>query len=152
MTFLLAWDYGFSAGVRSSLVAQLVKNPPAMRETWDRSLGWKIPWRRERLPTPGFYPREFHGQYSPWGLKVLDTTEQLPLLFHGFSGNKTAKVVCPFHHVIWSTCLFPGNADLDHLAQVVFVRLFHCQVTVFLPLHILVYFGRNSLCSLTLKE
>ena len=29
-------------------MAQLVKNPPAMRETWVR----KIPWRRERLPTP----------------------------------------------------------------------------------------------------
>ena len=26
-----------------SLVAQLVKNPPAMRETWVRSLGWEDP-------------------------------------------------------------------------------------------------------------
>ena len=26
---------------RASLVAQLVKNPPAMRETWVRSLGWE---------------------------------------------------------------------------------------------------------------
>ena len=35
-------------------------------------LGWrprfdpwvgKIPWRRERLPTPVFWPREFHGLY-----------------------------------------------------------------------------------------
>ena len=25
----------------ASLVAQLVKNPPAMRETWLRSLGWE---------------------------------------------------------------------------------------------------------------
>ena len=25
----------------SFLVAQLVKNPPAMRETWVRSLGWE---------------------------------------------------------------------------------------------------------------
>ena len=28
---------------RASLVAQLVKNPPAMRETWVWSLGWKDP-------------------------------------------------------------------------------------------------------------
>ena len=28
---------------RASLVAQLVKNPPAMRETWIRSLGWEDP-------------------------------------------------------------------------------------------------------------
>ena len=26
---------------RASLVAQLIKNPPAMQETWVRSLGWK---------------------------------------------------------------------------------------------------------------
>ena len=27
----------------ASLVAQLAKNPPAMRETWVRSLGWEDP-------------------------------------------------------------------------------------------------------------
>ena len=27
----------------------------------------KIPWRREWLPTPVFWPGEFHGLYSPWG-------------------------------------------------------------------------------------
>ena len=26
----------------------------------------KIPWRREGLPTPVFWPGEFHGLYSPW--------------------------------------------------------------------------------------
>ena len=34
----------------------------------------KIPWRRERLPTPVFWPGEFHRLYSPWGHKELDTT------------------------------------------------------------------------------
>ena len=29
--------------MRASLVAQLVKNPPAMREIWVRSLGWEDP-------------------------------------------------------------------------------------------------------------
>ena len=37
----------------------------------------KIPWRRERLPTPVFCPREFHGLYRPWGCKESDTTERL---------------------------------------------------------------------------
>ena len=55
----------------ASLAAQLVKNPPAMWETW---VG-KIPWRRERLPTPVFWPGEFHGLCSLWGHKVSDTTE-----------------------------------------------------------------------------
>ena len=40
----------------------------------------KIPWRRERLSTPVFWPGEFHG-YSPWGRKESDTTERLSL--HG---------------------------------------------------------------------
>ena len=35
----------------------------------------KISWRRERLPTPVFWPGEFHGLYSPQGCKELDTTE-----------------------------------------------------------------------------
>ena len=59
----------------ASLVAQTVKNPPAMREIWVRSLVGKIPWRRERLPTPVFWPGEFHGLYSPWGHKESGTTD-----------------------------------------------------------------------------
>ena len=39
----------------------------------------KIPWRRERLPTPVFWPGEFHGLYGPWDCKQLDTTKQLSL-------------------------------------------------------------------------
>ena len=39
----------------ASFVAQLVKNPPAMPETWVQSWVGKIPWRRERLPTPVFW-------------------------------------------------------------------------------------------------
>ena len=29
----------------------------------------RFPWRREQLPTPVFWPGEFHGLYSPWGCK-----------------------------------------------------------------------------------
>ena len=61
----------------ASLIAQLVKNPLAMQETPVQFLGWnwKIPWRREKLPTPVFWPKEFHGLYSPWGRKESGTTE-----------------------------------------------------------------------------
>ena len=62
----------------ASLVAQLVKNLPAMWGTW---VG-KIPWRRERLLTPVLWPGEFHGLYSPRGGKESDTTERLPLCSH----------------------------------------------------------------------
>ena len=39
----------------------------------------KILWRRERLPTPVFWPGEFHGLYSLWGCKESDMTERLSL-------------------------------------------------------------------------
>ena len=45
-----------------SLMAQLVKNLHAMWETWVQFLGGKISWRRESLPTPVFWPGEFHIQ------------------------------------------------------------------------------------------
>ena len=54
------------------LVAQMIKNLPAMLETWVQSWVMKIPWRWEWLPTPVFLPGELRGQrslvdYSPWG-------------------------------------------------------------------------------------
>ena len=74
----------------ASLVAQMVKNLPAVWKTWVRSLGgedpleegiathssilaWRIPWTEE----PG-------GLYSPWGPKELDVTEWLTLWLHFF--------------------------------------------------------------------
>ena len=146
------------ASIGASLMAQLVKNLPAMQETWvsiprlGRSLGeghdyalqysdlensmdcivhgvsksrtwlsdfhslvlcfpggsddkrvclqcrrprldpWvgKIPWRRERQPTPLFLPGESLGQrslagYSPWCRKESDTNEWLTLSLHLFT-------------------------------------------------------------------
>ena len=63
----------------ASLMTQLVKKPPAIWETWVRSLGWEDPLEKGRLPTPVFRPGEFHGLYSPWGRKESDTTERLSL-------------------------------------------------------------------------
>ena len=47
-----------------SLMEQLVKNPPTMRETWIQSLRWEDPWRRDWLSTPVFWPGVFHGLQS----------------------------------------------------------------------------------------
>ena len=72
---------------QASLVAQTIKNLPALQETWVWFLGWKEPLEREWLPTPVFLTGEFHGQRglvgcSLWGLKESDTTEQLTLSLH----------------------------------------------------------------------
>ena len=60
----------------ASLVAQMVKNPPTMWETWVPSLSWDDPleegiathsnilaWRIPWIEEPG-------GLYSPWGCRV----------------------------------------------------------------------------------
>ena len=60
-------------------MAQLVKNPPAMRETWVRSLGWEDPLEKEKATTPVFWPGEFHELHNLWSLKESDTTEMSPL-------------------------------------------------------------------------
>ena len=80
----------------ASLVAQLVKNPPAMHETWVQFLGWEDHLEKERLLTPVFWPGEFHRLYSPWGRKESDKTEQLSLLLlpwclMGFPGGSDGK-------------------------------------------------------------
>ena len=53
------------------LVAQLVKNLPAMQETWVQSMGWEDPQEKGKaiLSTPVFWPGEFHGVYSTWSCK-----------------------------------------------------------------------------------
>ena len=63
-------------------MAQTVKNPPAMWETWIQSLGWKdaleegmathssiLAWRIPWTEDPA--------GYSPWGREESDKTEQL---------------------------------------------------------------------------
>ena len=61
------------------MVAQIIKNPPAMQETWVRSLGWEDSLEKGMEPTPIFLPGESHRERSlvgcsPWGHK-LDMTE-----------------------------------------------------------------------------
>ena len=60
---------------KASLVAQLVKNPPAMQETWVRPLGWEEPLEKGKAP---------HSRILAWrilcGHKESDTTERLSFL------------------------------------------------------------------------
>ena len=45
----------------ASLVAQLVKNLPAMQETWVRSLGWEDPWEKRKATHSSILARRI-----PW--------------------------------------------------------------------------------------
>ena len=57
--------------------------------------------RRQWHPTPLLLPGKSHGQrslvdYSPWGRKESDTTEQLHFHFHTyFSGGRSGDLVFP---------------------------------------------------------
>ena len=76
-----------------------------MWETWVQPLGWEDPRRRERLPTPVFWPREFHGLYSPWGRKESDMTEQLSLTHWKWKWSRS--VVSNFCNPM--DCSLPGS-------------------------------------------
>ena len=54
----------------------------------------KIPWRRERLPTPVFWPGEFHGLYIVHGVAKSQTQFSLSFfstLYEGFPGGLVIK-------------------------------------------------------------
>ena len=71
----------YKTDIWASLVAQLVKKESACSagdlgsiRGFDLWVG-KIPWKREKLPTPVFWPGEFHYLYGTWGHKESDMTE-----------------------------------------------------------------------------
>ena len=58
----------------------MVKNLPAIQETWVRSLGGEDPLEKGMATHSSILPGEFHGQrslegYSPWGHKESDMSE-----------------------------------------------------------------------------
>ena len=79
----------------------MVKNLPAMQETWFDPLVGKIPWRRHGNPLQYSYLENLHGQrslvgYSPWGCKESDRTEQLTL---SLSPRAQEEAPPSLHHV-----------------------------------------------------
>ena len=66
----------------ASLVVQMVKNLPTVRETWVQSLGREDSPKKGMATHSSILPGEFHGRrslegYSPRDRKELDMTEQL---------------------------------------------------------------------------
>ena len=71
------WSPGFSA--QPSQMAQKVKDPPAIKETWVQSLVQENCSRSKWQPTPVSLPGKSHepGELQPKGCKELDTAEHL---------------------------------------------------------------------------
>ena len=116
--------------VRTSLIAQSVKNLPAMQETWIRTLGWEDPLEKEVANnTPVLLPGKSQGQrslagYSPWDQRVssdLATKITANCLFNTWiniyriSCSSVAKL-CPTLCDPMD-CSKPGSSNLHHLPE-----------------------------------
>ena len=88
----------------ASLVAQLVKNPPAMRETWVQSLGW------DDLPEKGkaTYPLQYSGLEN-----------SMDCIVHGVAKSQTRLIDFHFTMILVLTKLqtsfqwFSSRGDLQ---------------------------------------
>ena len=55
----------------ASLVAQMVKNPPAMRETWVQSLGWEDPLEEGMTTHSSILAWRIQWSKEPGGLQSI---------------------------------------------------------------------------------
>ena len=89
----------------ASLVAQTVKNPPAMQEVWVQSLCWENPLEKEMATHSGILAWRIPWTEEPGGLQSMgsqsDMSERLPL--HFIVLTKT----------VWYTNNFVEKVDLD---------------------------------------
>ena len=101
----------------ASLVAQPLKNPPVMWETWVDPWVGKIPWRRERLPTSVFWPGEFHELYSPKSIDCIDCIDSKSQTrlsdFHFHSHSIYELMLCTLS---FKAC-YPWQSSNRHLPE-----------------------------------
>ena len=79
----------------ASLVAQLVKNLPPMRETWVCFLGWEDPLEKGMATHSSILAWRI--PWSPWGCKELDMTVQLSLSVIGCRRKKFKGILILLH-------------------------------------------------------
>ena len=106
-------------GKRAVLVAQMVKNLPAVQETWVQSLDWEDPLEEGMATTPVFLPGESHEQrslagYSPLGRQESDTTKQLSMHTwrHAYMETRIHGDMHTWRHAYMETRIH--GAPVDH--------------------------------------
>ena len=92
----------------ASLVAQLVKNLPAMQKTCIRSLSLEDTLEKWKASHSIILAWRIHGLYSPWGHKELDVTEwqsRLRLSCSFLFLPKCLILILPiFYHELFNIC------------------------------------------------
>ena len=61
----------FCREAKTSLVSQLLKSPPTMRETWVRSLGWDDPLEKEMATHSSILAWRIPWTEEPGGLQSM---------------------------------------------------------------------------------
>ena len=107
----------------ASLVAQLVKNLPAMQETWIRSLGWEDPLEKGKDAHSSIPAWRIPWTVDPWGRKESDTTERLSLSLSGVNcvSRFTGWSVSLPHFLTW-TCMEIGSLQMEFVHMRTFWR------------------------------
>ena len=76
-------------------MAQLVKNPPAMRETWARSLGWEDPLEEGVGTHSGIFAWRVPKNSRAWRVTVHGVAESQTRLSDQDQQNKEHQSKCP---------------------------------------------------------
>ena len=102
---VLSVKYSIGPLFGASLIAKLVKNPPAMQETPVQFLVGKIPWRRVRLPPPVFlgFPGGSAGKESAYNAGDLGLIPGLGRSPGERNGNS-----------LQCSCLSMGSQRVEH--------------------------------------
>ena len=107
----------------ASLVAQLSKESACNAGDLG-SIPGKIPWRRDRLPTPVFWPGKFHGLYS-WASLVAQKVKNLPAVqetWDQFLGQEDPLEKEKATHSSILTWRIPRTEELGRLQPIPKVR------------------------------
>ena len=113
-------------------MAQLVKNPPAMWETWVQSLGWEDPLEKGKATDSSILAWRLPWTVnSPWGCKESDTTERLSL---SFLRKSVCVCVCMIALEKMTCYFYPSDFGLLSLSLgtgIIYLRvLFHVAVFI----------------------
>ena len=107
----------------------LVKNLPAMQETWVQSLGWEGLLQKERLPTPVFWPGEFHGLCRPWGHRVGHKWATFTQIY--IHGLKSKSLICADCDLEWEVNLFNYKCIYDYAIFILLIVSMKCILEFF---------------------
>ena len=138
----------------TSLMAQLVKNPPAMKDTWAPSLGWEDPlekrmathsntlaWRIPRTEEPGGGSQRVTFTFT--FMHALTTSPAVPPSYHLLSFSLRASRVLqlwlleaqrnlqhpPQHQILWGTTGFLSSfIDSPQGISIPFVRSGYTEI------------------------